>query len=964
MSDQADPKKRIFNEALALPPAQRAAFLDRACAGNAALRKSLGELLRAHDDAGSFLEAPGVNPALRKGAGTAVVHIEKIGDQIGRYKLLEQIGEGGCGVVYMAEQIEPVRRRVALKVIKVGMDTKSVIARFEAERQALALMDHPNIAKVLDAGATSTGRPYFVMELVRGVKITEFCDTTKASMQERLRLFIQVCGAIQHAHQKGVIHRDIKPSNILVTLNDGVPLPVVIDFGIAKATEQRLTDKTLFTAFEQFIGTPAYMSPEQAEMNFLGVDTRSDVYSLGVLLYELLTGQTPFSGEELLAAGLNEIRRVIREEEPVPPSTKLSTLLAGDLATLAKQRRTAPVELIHAVRGELDWIVMKALAKDRNGRYETASAFARDVERYLNDESVAACPPSTWYQFRKTVRKYRFAVTLGSSVLAALLIGLVVSSCLLVLEKKARREATQAEQKALLSAARNKQTVDFLERMLEGVGPSVALGRDTTLLREILDQTAADAGRELTNQPEVEADLLRTIGETYSALGDPQKAESFFRRVIEIERALPEPQQDGLINALNDLGYSLNVEDKLDQAAGSYREALRLAPGRSISTAESLSGLGSILLRQGKFSEAEQSVRQATQMRTQLKADKDLSAVNDLISLGDITATEHKPAEAQAAYRKALAICEAISQTNQPHYAVASANLGKLLIKDHKFAEAEPLLRRAAAIGKTLHVAGNTDLSCAYTGLVDLLMAQNRPGDLEKIFAELSPEDRATARILAAQSTFLARAGRWKECVAAENKLLELKPDDHAVFLCTGTALAASKDLDGYCEFCNRYLARLGGTKDQYIAHWLVRTCIVAPCPGMDMTTLDRLAGIQFEASKSTAYLPDNQLCKGAVLFRMNHYAECIQIVAPTLTMPPLDASDIYRHAAADSLLAMSYHQLKNEKEAAEYLAKAGEIMASLPKAGTNDLTGHWAFWVLADQLHQEATTLIQLARN
>src|SRR5438874_5260375 len=334
---------------------------------------------------------------------------EAVGQTLGRYKLLEKVGEGGCGVVYVAEQTEPVRRRVALKVIKLGMDTKQVIARFEAERQALALMDHPNIAKVLDAGATEAGRPYFVMELVRGIKITEFCDEKSVPTADRLKLFTQVCQAIQHAHQKGVIHRDIKPSNILVTVNDGVPVPKIIDFGIAKATAGPLTDKTFFTAFEQFIGTPAYMSPEQAEMTGLDIDTRTDIYSLGILLYELLTGRTPFDAKELLAGGLDEMRRTIREQEPDRPSTRLSTMAAGELTTVAKHRHTDAPRLIHLVRGDLDWIVMKCLEKDRTRRYETANGLASDIQRHLNNEPVAARPPSTAYRFQKLVRRNKLA---------------------------------------------------------------------------------------------------------------------------------------------------------------------------------------------------------------------------------------------------------------------------------------------------------------------------------------------------------------------------------------------------------------------------------------------------------------------------------------------------------------------------------------------------------------------------
>ncbi len=354
---------------------------------------------------------------------------EKPGDRIGRYKLLQQIGEGGCGVVYMAEQEEPVRRRLALKVLKLGMDTKSVIARFEAERQALALMDHPNIAKVHDAGATETGRPYFVMELVRGIKITDYCDEKNLPTQARLDLFVQVCHAVQHAHQKGIIHRDLKPSNILVNIVDGLPVPKVIDFGIAKATnDQRLTDKTVFTAFEQFIGTPAYMSPEQAEISGVDVDTRSDIYSLGVLLYELLTGKTPFDAKELLQVGLDEMRRTIREKEPDRPSTRVRTLGAGELTTTAKRRGVEAHDLAHVLGGDLDWIVMKCLEKDRTRRYETASGLASDILRHLNNEPVAARPPSALYRIEKLVRRNRLAFTAAALVALALVLGIVAST--------------------------------------------------------------------------------------------------------------------------------------------------------------------------------------------------------------------------------------------------------------------------------------------------------------------------------------------------------------------------------------------------------------------------------------------------------------------------------------------------------------------------------------------------------
>jgi serine/threonine protein kinase/WD40 repeat protein len=435
----------LFEVALTKPSAaERAAFLDSVCQGSPALRARLDVLLEGHFQAQDFLPTgpPKAEPQPVPPAATE----EAASTCIGRYKPLEKLGEGGFGEVWMAEQKEPVNRRVALKIIKLGMDTKQVISRFEIERQALALMDHPNIAKVLDGGATETGRPYFVMELVRGVRITEYCDANQVPTQERLKLFIQVCRAIQHAHQKGIIHRDIKPSNILVTLQDGLPVPKVIDFGIAKATQQKLTDKTVFTQFRQFIGTPAYVSPEQAGINSLDVDTRSDIYSLGVLLYELLTGKTPFDTQQLLATGLDEMRRTIKEVEPLRPSTRLSTMAREELTTTAQRRGAESRKLISLVRGDLDWIAMKCLEKDRKRRYETANGLARDIERHLNHEPIVARPPSRLYEFQKTVRRHWVGFTAVVAVLTALTIGGVVSTSEAI--RARRSEAKEANQKA------------------------------------------------------------------------------------------------------------------------------------------------------------------------------------------------------------------------------------------------------------------------------------------------------------------------------------------------------------------------------------------------------------------------------------------------------------------------------------------------------------------------------------
>jgi len=490
-------ERDIFIAALAKNAAERAAYLGDACGNDPELRRRVEQLLTKHEKEQSFfLDAP--LPGVRVTIDKPVK--EKLGTHIGPYKLLQQIGEGGFGVVFMAEQLEPVRRKVAVKVIKRGMDTRQVIARFEAERQALAVMDHPNIARVLDAGATESGRPYFVMELVRGIPITAYCDENNLSVRERLELFASVCQAIQHAHTKGIIHRDIKPTNVLVTRLDGRPVVKVIDFGVAKAMGQQLTDKTLFTNFAQMIGTPLYMSPEQAELSGTDIDTRSDIYSLGVLLYELLTGSTPVSKEQLKQAAFDEIRRIIREDEPQKPSNRIST--AEGAPSIAAHRHTEPAKLARLVRGELDWIVMKALEKDRSRRYETATGFAADVLNYLADEPVLACPPSAGYRLWKFARRNKaslataavasfvvllavvnLTVATAIVVAVALVLGIAVSTSQairaikaeklaqtrLLAETKARTDAEQArqelEEKVRQIALNSKYKSEFLANM-------------------------------------------------------------------------------------------------------------------------------------------------------------------------------------------------------------------------------------------------------------------------------------------------------------------------------------------------------------------------------------------------------------------------------------------------------------------------------------------------------------------
>ena len=770
---------------------------------------------------GDVLRKTGAFPKLPAGDERTDVHrpmTEGAGSRVGPYKLLQQLGEGGMGVVYMAEQERPVRRIVALKIIKPGMDSSQVIARFEAERQALAMMDHHNIAKVLDAGTTDTGRPYFAMELVKGVPITQYCDRNKLTPRERLEMFIPVCQAIQHAHQKGIIHRDIKPSNVLVTLYDGKPVPKVIDFGVAKATQQKLTERTMFTGIGQILGTFEYMSPEQAEMNQLDIDTRSDVYSLGVILYELLTGSTPISKEKLRSAGLEEMLRTIRETEPPKPSTRLSESARAE-PSVSDVRKTEPAKLSKLIRGDLDWIVMKALEKDRTRRYETANGLAMDVQRFLDDETVEACPPSASYRFRKFARRHKTAFVAGTATATILVLATIMSSISAVRafraqqvasanEFKATRaaeeesKARQAEQKqreiavanaakANREATKSKEVATFLKDMLEGVGPSVARGRDTQMLQEILNKLVERLDTDLDAYPDVEAELRMTIGRVYQELSQPKTATEMYRQALELRKR--EFGEEHTLVAESLIGYAKSLRDEsktreLLQQALAMRE--KLFGPEHLDVAAALDALGGHYHFTGKSVKAENLRRRVLAIRRKWLGENDgndSSVYSALLSLG-VTV------EAQGRYEEAAELIEEgrqiaanlrdgstlLGERSRRRQMQCETILGRIRKKELRYADAEEHFRRAITFYESLKIPDVQHLF-AISNLAQLLWEQQRLEEAEhwvrrelELTTHIYNEDSGwRSNSLIGLGLILADQEKWQEAKASlENGLV------------------------------------------------------------------------------------------------------------------------------------------------------------------------------------------------
>ncbi len=754
---------------------EREAYIANACAGDERLRERLEKMLSAETGLSSFSrtdethELPSGSRGLSSTAPTAALSSsEQPGTIIGRYKILQQIGEGGFGVVHMAEQEQPVRRKVALKIIKLGMDTRQVIARFEQERQALAMMDHPNIAKVLDAGATDAGRPYFVMELVKGVPITEYCNKQNLSFHDRLNLFIQVCSAVQHAHQKGIIHRDIKPNNVLVTHVDDRPVPKVIDFGIAKATEQRLTERTMFTEFGQFMGTPAYMSPEQVDPIGLDIDTRSDIYSLGVLLYELLTGATPFDVKTLRGAALDEIKRVIQEHEPSKPSTRLSTL-GDDLASVAKQRGVEPKKLGTVLRGDLDWIIMRALEKDRTRRYDSATDFARDIERYLNHEPVNAGPPSASYRLQKFVRRNRKAVAV-SAVAAAALVGFAVTMTVQAGRIAAERDRANHEremsdrvvefQASMLRAIKPLKLGESIATDLRSrIGESPPAGGEADEQREaalaslnmilskvnltdtaravldanILAPAATAVEKQFAAQPQAEARLQYALARTYLVLGLPDQALSRAQRALDLQREhLGEEHRDTL-RTLNAYAMILFDLDRNDECGAILRKTIasfeRVFGPEDTDTLKAKGCLAALGVDRGIGIGGRKQYEELIEAQERVLGGDSVDLAGTLMNFGIVLMNQHHDAEAIPVLERALNIHIESSGRDEAGALSAMQNLATAYQAVGRSEDAAKLQSEAMERLERTRGTGHPGTIDAVANLADLYKAK---GDYQK----------------------------------------------------------------------------------------------------------------------------------------------------------------------------------------------------------------------------------------
>ncbi|HEV8378238.1 MAG TPA: serine/threonine-protein kinase [Tepidisphaeraceae bacterium] len=965
MSETPDRAMEILADVLETPEEERSALLDCACAGEPTLRAEVERLLGLGPHASDFLERLELTQEQLLAAQSEVEQCDAGTLRFGRYRALRLIAEGGMGSVYEAQQDHP-RRHVAVKVIKLGMDTRQVIARFEVEREALALMDHPNIAAVLDAGVSDGGRPFFVMELIKGERITKYCDENKLAIHQRVELFLLVCRAVQHAHQKGIIHRDLKPSNVLVSVQDGKAIPKIIDFGISKALHQKLTERTLITEFRELMGTPEYMSPEQAEMSGGDVDTRCDIYSLGVLLYELLTGTTPFDAAELRAKSYNQIQQIIREVEPPAPSTRISS--QGDSAEpVAARRCTDPPRLAKLLRGELDWIVMKCLEKDRSRRYETANELAADMERYARNEPVQAGPPTRAYRLKRFVRRNRVPMGVAAAMSVLLIGGISGTTIGLVRARKAEARAIGQKNavQSLLDEVRVARNAterqaekslslnQFFQRMLTFADPDERGGGVDAQVIELLDRSAAEMSEKLKGQSEVEMQARITLSDIYWRLG---KSEQHIRNLLIaydlVRQTRSQETELGLRIIITTVDQAPDLPEKETVARIAAADARRIF-GHHVLTIMAANVLGRVLTDSRNSAEAELLLRPVAQQWKQ----NPIAGADPFYQFGLALAARGKLDEAEEAFREAVRIGKE-QGTNSRHRLRVANSLADLLVRLQKLDEADRVYKDALAEFRPRLGDAHEAIGFARRAYIRLLRDLGRDQEATQLHddykAALSAIGYAPARTHAAierRARAHSELGQFKEAIEDYTLCIELDPTQPVPWFYRGTLLAYLPDRGAYDRHCRDMLERFGQTTNRTTCDYVAKVYLLVPRSPDECRMIMPLVDRTMEG-EDRPYLRWFRMLKGLAEYRSGHFEKAVEWLNMARADPPQQPIAV---AHINLLLAASHHRLDHSAEGQIALKRANAILQPrLPAFKTDVYNDRVENWIACVMFYEE----------